>query len=103
MTPVVSVARLVAVVDGKEVCTFPSDASESRLGAYVAYVPSTSAPNPSIRKRSSRPLGLSPTFIESDAVAKPRLEKIEGMICDRCTALWSHEYCCHYEFIRNIT
>jgi hypothetical protein len=33
MTPVVSVARLVAVVDGKEVCTVPWDASETRLGA----------------------------------------------------------------------
>jgi hypothetical protein len=36
MTPVVSVARLVAVVDGKDVCTFPSDASERRFGAYAA-------------------------------------------------------------------
>ena len=91
ISPVVSVARLVAVVEGNDVCTVAWAISEARVGATDEYFSNASAPKPSMRKRSSRPDGDCPALIESAALASPNEEKIDGMICDKCTEVSSHE------------
>jgi ribosomal protein S19 len=58
-TPVIRVARLVAVVDGKEVLNEAVAVRDAIVGMMLAYFSMTSAPKPSTRKRSSRPAGLS--------------------------------------------
>ena len=62
-TPVVSVAKLVAVVDGKVVRTAPWRISEEIVGIKLAYFSTALAPKPSMRNSSSHPLGLSPQLI----------------------------------------
>jgi hypothetical protein len=65
----------------------------------LEYFSRTSNPNPSMRKRSSRPIGETPTFNSSAAVSNPREENIDGVIWDKCTWISSHE--CVLEFVHD--
>ena len=60
IAPVVNVAKLVAVVVGNEVVTTPLSIAAESTGIWSAYALIASAPKPSMRNRTSRPLGLSP-------------------------------------------
>ena len=88
--PVVSVASDVAVVDGKEVFIVENFVNRAIVGMASAYFSITSAPKPSIRNRSSRPLGEGPIAKRSSEVDSPKDVKIEGVIWDKCTFISSH-------------
>jgi hypothetical protein len=88
--PVVSVAKEVAVVDGKDVWIVAKFVSLEIAGIASPYFSITSAPKPSIRNKSSRPLGDGPTLKWSSAVVSPKDEKIDGVIWDKCTFISSH-------------
>ena len=53
-------AKLVAVVEGKEVLTAPWRIKDDKVGMWLAYLATASAPRPSTKKSSSRPTGLGP-------------------------------------------
>jgi hypothetical protein len=85
-----SVASDVAVVDGKEVCIVENLVSRAIVGMASPYFSMTFAPKPSIRKRSSRPLGEGPIARRSSEVDSPKDVKIDGVIWDKCTFISSH-------------
>jgi hypothetical protein len=85
-----SVANEVAVVDGKEVCMLANFVSRAIVGKASEYFSMASAPKPSMRKRSSRPLGEGPIAKRSSEVDSPKDVKIDGVIWDKCTFISSH-------------
>ena len=89
-SPVVNVVKAVVVVVGKVLCKGEKECIFEIVGSAFLYSSITDAPNPSIRKRHSLPLGLGEIPSGLRVPGRPRVEKIDGAMSAKCTVSSSH-------------